>query len=285
MALIDADGYFGGDRFDMVSDSARLAWPSFFLASNTVARIELNYYKVVAKAFYKFKKKPTEAQFWAWVQEYRDAYLLFVYTTEDGQPWGQWDTSEKFLVRHKLAVDLRSPAPTVKDFIEWKHAYVSHKKAKSIVPTNFGKVAQVSESFRGNVRGNGVGGGNGNGEERSKADAPQAPPATSPLAIVPASRGTRFAVVPLPESWSKWGMSKRGWNLSGTQEVYDSFCDFWVSKSGADATKVNWFAAWRNWCRNQRSPPGQGGLGFQREGIADQMMRVAKERIEKGERV
>jgi hypothetical protein len=42
----------------------------------------------------------------------------------------------------------------------------------------------------------------------------------------------------------------------------DKFRDFWHSKSGKDAAKMDWQATWRNWCRSdicQRShpPPGQ----------------------------
>ncbi len=29
----------------------------------------------------------------------------------------------------------------------------------------------------------------------------------------------------------------------------DKFRDYWISKSGKDATKLNWLATWRNWCR------------------------------------
>jgi hypothetical protein len=32
----------------------------------------------------------------------------------------------------------------------------------------------------------------------------------------------------------------------------DGFRDYWVAKSGKDATKLDWLATWRNWVRNQR---------------------------------
>lgn len=32
------------------------------------------------------------------------------------------------------------------------------------------------------------------------------------------------------------------------------FCDYWHAKSGAGATKRDWVATWRNWCRNARAP-------------------------------
>lgn len=37
----------------------------------------------------------------------------------------------------------------------------------------------------------------------------------------------------------------------------DKFRDYWISKSGAAATKIDWTATWRNWIRNKR-PSYQG---------------------------
>jgi len=34
--------------------------------------------------------------------------------------------------------------------------------------------------------------------------------------------------------------------------VFDGFKDYWVSKTGSAATKLDWTATWRNWVRNQR---------------------------------
>jgi hypothetical protein len=36
------------------------------------------------------------------------------------------------------------------------------------------------------------------------------------------------------------------------QLVADNFKDFWISKSGSDATKLDWFATWRSWVRKER---------------------------------
>lgn len=50
----------------------------------------------------------------------------------------------------------------------------------------------------------------------------------------------------------------------------DKFRDYWISKSGKDATKRDWSATWRNWIRNcdrygGRSLAGQGSGGNRRE--------------------
>jgi len=37
--------------------------------------------------------------------------------------------------------------------------------------------------------------------------------------------------------------------------VADEFRDYWISVAGAKGVKLDWFATWRNWVRNQRSQP------------------------------
>lgn len=51
----------------------------------------------------------------------------------------------------------------------------------------------------------------------------------------------------LPEEWRLWAMQKRP-DLD-ISESADEFRDYWISKSGAGATKLDWFATWRNWVR------------------------------------
>lgn len=43
------------------------------------------------------------------------------------------------------------------------------------------------------------------------------------------------------------------WDRVKIQSVFDSFKDYWIAKSGKDATKLSWIATWRTWCRNERS--------------------------------
>jgi hypothetical protein len=42
-------------------------------------------------------------------------------------------------------------------------------------------------------------------------------------------------------------------------DVAARFRDYWTSKSGKDATKVDWSATWRNWVRNERRQIGASG--------------------------
>jgi hypothetical protein len=126
-SLIDPAGYFQGDRFDLMSDEARLYWPSFWCASNTLGRLELSYHKIRAEAFARYKKPPTEDKVWSLIREYQAAFLLFVY--QDGAHfWGQWNTSVKYLPDYQTAADKRSPSPPGPEFDEWKNRYLDSKK-------------------------------------------------------------------------------------------------------------------------------------------------------------
>lgn len=151
--LIDPEGYFNGDRFDMVADEARLFWPSFWCASNTYGRIELSYHKIKKEAFGRFMHPPSEDKFWELVGQYQRAYLLFIYESGD-QVWGQWYTSVKYLPKYQLSVDKRSPAPPAEAFDKWKTEYSEIKKSKTVrkfivsnTSASFEKLHEVPKSF------------------------------------------------------------------------------------------------------------------------------------------
>ena len=41
-----------------------------------------------------------------------------------------------------------------------------------------------------------------------------------------------------------------GWTDKQVRETAQDFLDYWMAKSGQGATKVDWSATWRRWCRN-----------------------------------
>jgi len=155
MAIIDPQGLFGGDRLRRCSNTAQLHWPRLFLASDGYARLEINYPRIIGRAYSTFDPIPTEAELQGCFQEYVHNYLLFVYE-EDGQLWGQWDTKSELLPRYKTAQDRRSPIPPERAFTEWKKRYRNEPKTTS---ENFRK---FSETF---LHGVGVGVGVGVGEK------------------------------------------------------------------------------------------------------------------------
>ncbi len=159
MALIDPDGLFDGDRIAMLSDEAKLYWPYFWCASSpALARLELSYSKIWARAFHNFRKPPSEQAFWSMVNEYADRFLLFVYKDMSGRIWGQWDAPSITLARYKSAADKRMPAPPPELFREWKRRYAD-KKASRVESA----VCGISEKFP-HVVGVGVGVGVVDGE-------------------------------------------------------------------------------------------------------------------------
>jgi len=44
-------------------------------------------------------------------------------------------------------------------------------------------------------------------------------------------------------------------------KVAEKFADFWHGKPGKAGTKLDWFATWRNWVREERAPKQFGGTG------------------------
>lgn len=102
----------------------------------------------------------------------------------------------------------------------------------------------------------------------------ETPPSVSPLepkAKAASSRvqGTRLPTDwVLPKAWGEWALSDQPtWSADHCRRVGESFRDYWVSKPGKDATKLDWQAAWRNWVRKEgparpvagQTPTGQGG--------------------------
>lgn len=62
----------------------------------------------------------------------------------------------------------------------------------------------------------------------------------------------------LPKAWGEWAVGQGLDELSVRREA-DRFRDYWLAKAGKDATKTDWLATWRNWCRIalERIPEGK----------------------------
>ena len=61
-------------------------------------------------------------------------------------------------------------------------------------------------------------------------------------------------------------MTDLGWTHETVRSEADKFRDHWHGKAGRDATKADWQATWRNWCRNARTPQqaASGETAYQR---------------------
>lgn len=81
----------------------------------------------------------------------------------------------------------------------------------------------------------------------------------------------------LPTPWLTWAMvDQPTWNEAHGKREGDKFRDYWVAKSGKDATKEDWEATWRNWVR--KAGPMQGPKGA----ASDEWTRTDAEIARKG---
>jgi hypothetical protein len=111
---------------------------------------------------------------------------------------------------------------------------------------NAKRVAKSKKKALDNAEGNGVGNGNGNGESLPKSlDREE-----KRREDIKAPKGTRFTLDAVPEEWILFCRKERS-DLNPTV-VFEGFKDYWVSVAGAKGVKLDWFATWRNWIRNQK---------------------------------
>lgn len=86
----------------------------------------------------------------------------------------------------------------------------------------------------------------------------------------------------LPNSWGQWAVSQ-GLSAEKVRLEAEKFRDYWIAKSGKDATKTNWEATWRNWIRNVLERSGSVQSLKPRSTILDQIEREeaakARERV------
>lgn len=69
--------------------------------------------------------------------------------------------------------------------------------------------------------------------------------------VVKQNRGSRLqADFCLTEDWKQFCRAERS-DLD-PQKVFDGFKDYWIAKPGQQGVKLDWFATWRNWVRNQK---------------------------------
>ena len=55
----------------------------------------------------------------------------------------------------------------------------------------------------------------------------------------------------LPDEFRKWAAENLGWSDNQVDGIADRFADYWHAATGKNATKADWFATWRNWCRRE----------------------------------
>jgi hypothetical protein len=54
----------------------------------------------------------------------------------------------------------------------------------------------------------------------------------------------------LPKAWGEWALAEYPpWTPDKVRREAAAFRDHWCAKAGKEATKLDWLATWRNWCR------------------------------------
>ena len=72
--------------------------------------------------------------------------------------------------------------------------------------------------------------------------------------VAKAPKAQRLSISDLPTEWLEFCKLNRP-DLQ-PQAVFDQFRDYWIAQGGSKGTKLDWFATWRNWVRNQKSIAG-----------------------------
>jgi uncharacterized protein YdaU (DUF1376 family) len=82
------------------------------------------------------------------------------------------------------------------------------------------------------------------------------------VSSLPRKRATRLSPEWfLPSDWGDWAISE-GWPESVIRAEAAKFKDYWTSKAGRDAAKMDWGATFRNWMRNCKAPKVHSGDGY-----------------------
>ena len=141
--IIDPQGILRGDRIAACSDEAQLHFPRLLAASNSFGRFRMSVEWLQTEVYRSFKQKPTKPQLTAWLREFHDNFLLFVYRAPDNSVWAQWEIPEKMLGRYRLAADKKTPAPPTAEHEAYRSAYLESIRAKNSPETD-----EIYETFQ-----------------------------------------------------------------------------------------------------------------------------------------
>lgn len=69
--------------------------------------------------------------------------------------------------------------------------------------------------------------------------------------VAKAPKAQRLKLESLPVDWANFCNQER--KDLNPKEVWNQFRDYWIAQPGQKGCKLDWFATWRNWVRNQKS--------------------------------
>jgi hypothetical protein len=182
-----------------------------------------------------------------------------------GKLMQRWRTEaariKKHNQRHKLDGEA---AVSVPEFEDWLSLGCPQGQALHVPEDKDPSPRKVPEETPSKGQREGQGQGQGQGDlivspaEPAEPPKPPAPPPPEPPPAPPAAvaaattRGSRLSRDwLLPKHWGEWALADSPhWTPDIVRRIAENFRDYWVAKSGKDATKTDWEATWRNWCRS-----------------------------------
>lgn len=145
------------------------------------------------------------------------------------------------------------------------HQVINNRESDSTRPSrNFDASSRVKAEGKEGKEGKGR-----EGEGRvTDADAAEAAPTQT------SKRGQRLPDGwQLPKAWGEWALAEyQAWTPEIVRLEASKFADHWHSKAGKDASKTDWEATWRNWCRSPICQEAHAG----RTSFAQQAADVAR---------
>ena len=79
---------------------------------------------------------------------------------------------------------------------------------------------------------------------------PSPSPVLNTIEVAKAPKAQRLNLNTIPEDWYNFCRSER--QDLNPKDIWVQFKDYWSSVPGSKGTKLDWFATWRNWVRNQK---------------------------------
>ncbi len=136
-----------------------------------------------------------------------------------------------------------------------KHQVINNRESESTIPAPTVDACTTRESGVKAEGRKGRKGKEGKGREGVDATNDASEPTRSP-------KGSRLeSDWILPKAWGEWAMKEQPtWSADHCRQIGVKFGAFWQSKTGKDATKLDWFKTWQVWVLNDgpmKAAPGQ----------------------------
>jgi uncharacterized protein YdaU (DUF1376 family) len=87
-------------------------------------------------------------------------------------------------------------------------------------------------------------------QKQCPSPSPSPSPVLNTIEVAKAPKAQRLNLNTIPEDWYNFCRSER--QDLNPKDIWVQFKDYWSSVPGSKGTKLDWFATWRNWVRNQK---------------------------------